>query len=53
MKKKYKLNERGQIMLWFILTSIIVIGATLLYTERIKDIEENKIILVNDSECDK
>lgn len=43
MKKKYRLNERGQILLWFILTSIIVIGATLIYTDRIEKIDNGEM----------
>ena len=57
MKKKYKLNEKGKerltLIAWFIITSLVVAIATIIYVNRIERIDDGTFIIVNDSECDK
>ena len=56
-KKKYHINEKGKerikLIAWFIITSIIVVAATLIYVKRIDNINDGTFIIINDSECDK
>lgn len=55
--KRYHMNQKGKerlaLIIWTMFTIIAMLIAMHIYTERIKDIEEKKIILVSDSECDK
>lgn len=38
MKKKYKLNENGQALVFFLLTALVLVLSTILYQERIERI---------------
>ena len=57
MKKKYRISQKGKerigLILWFIVTSVAVFIATQIYLQRIDDINNNRIVVVPDSECDK
>ena len=56
-KKKYRLSQKGKerigLILWFIVTSVVVFVATQIYMQRIDDINNNRIVVIPDSECDK
>lgn len=56
-KKKYHLTEKGKerikLIVWFIVMSIVVATATIIYTKRIDNINDGTFIIINDSECDK
>lgn len=56
-KKKYRLSQKGKerlgLIIWFIVTSVVVFIATQIYLQRIEDINDGKIIVIPDSECDK
>ena len=56
-KKKYHINEKGKerikLIAWFIITSILVVAATLIYVKRIDNINDGTFIIIKDSECDK
>ena len=57
MKKKYRISEKGKerikLIVWFIVMSIVVATATIIYTKRIDNINDGTFIIINDSECDK
>lgn len=56
-KKKYHINEKGKerikLIVWFIIMSIVVATATIIYTKRIDNINDGTFIIIKDSECDK
>ena len=56
-KKKYHLTEKGKerikLIVWFIVMSIVVATATIIYTKRIDNINDGTFVIINDSECDK
>lgn len=56
-KKKYRLSQKGKerlgLIIWFIVTSAVVFIATQIYMQRIEDINNGKMVVVPDSECDK
>lgn len=56
-KKKYHINEKGKerikLIAWFIITSVLVVAATLIYVKRIDNVNDGTFIIINDSECDK
>lgn len=57
MKKKYRISEKGKerikLIVWFIVMSIVVATATIIYTKRIDNINDGTFVIINDSECDK
>lgn len=56
-KKKYHINEKGKerlkLIAWFIITSIVVATAAIIYTKRIDSINDGTFVIIKDSECDK
>lgn len=53
MKKRYKLNENGKYALGILVSIIILIVCTVLYMDRVKQINNGDMKVTNNSEMEK
>ena len=53
MKKRYRLNENGKMMLFSIVMLIVVVATTLIYVDRVKKINNGELKVICDCERDK
>lgn len=53
MKKRYRLNENGKMMLFSIVMLIVVVATTLIYVDRVKKINNGELKVTCNCERDK